>query len=220
MSRPDFSTPSLPGVLRLAAAAPRPGDATRAAAVLKGGGVMVFPTETFYGLGGNGLSRDVIERIFRLKGRQRGKPLSLVVADTAAAERAAASLPGRFARLAENFWPGPLTLVLPASPAFPDELTGGTGTVAVRVPGHEWLRAVLSEAGLPLIATSANLSGAPPIVEGAAAVSAFRGRVDLVVDAGRCPGGRPSTVLDLTREPPRILRRGAVPAARLAPILA
>jgi len=210
----------LPGrVLRLDPAAGASAGLEATARVLRRGGVIVYPTETYYGLGGSGLSGEAAARVFRIKGREAGKALSLVAADMSAVEAVAAGIPGILPALAEAFWPGPLTVVLRAAPGLPGELTGGGGTVAVRVPGHDWLRALLREAGLPLIATSANLSGEPPLVEGVEAAERFRDRVDLVVDAGRCPGGLPSTVLDLTRSPPRILRPGAVPAQRLAPYL-
>lgn len=207
-------------ILALDPAVIRPDELGRASRLLREGGVMVFPTETFYGLGGNGWSSEVVRRVFRIKGRSAGKALSLVTADLAGVGKVADGLPESLAPLAAAFWPGPLTVVLKAAPGLPGELTGGAGTVAVRVPGHDWLRALLAEAGLPLIATSANLSGQAPLVKGAAAAAAFRDRVDMIIDAGRCPGGRPSTVLDLTRGRPRILREGAVSAGRLAPFLA
>jgi len=200
--------------------AARPEDLRRISEVLKRGGVMVYPTETFYGMGGDGFSPEVVDRVFRLKRRDNLKALSLVVADTDALSRVAAGLPERLPALAEAFWPGPLTLVVRAAPSLPSALTGGGGTVGVRVPGLPWLRALLREAACPLIATSANLSGESPVREGGDALSVFEGLVDLIVDGGRCPGGLPSTVLDLSAGPPRILREGAVSAERLAPYLA
>lgn len=187
--------------------------------LVRAGEVVVFPTETYYGLGGDAFSPGAVEKIYALKERDRGKPLSIVVAGRAEAENTASEIPLAFRRLAEAFWPGPLTLVVKAKPVFPPALLGAGGTVAVRVPGSAWLRDFLAELGVPLTATSANVSGEGEIADPAEVVRRFDGRVAAVLDGGRTPGGRPSTIVDVTASPPRILRDGAVPVELLQPFL-
>ena len=182
-------------------------------------GVMAYPTETYYGLGAVGLSRKGVRRIFRLKKREAGKQLPLIVSDLDMIERLAAAPPAVFYRLASEFWPGPLTLVLKAAPSFPEEFLGPGGTIAVRIPPVPWLRALVGEIGLPVTATSANLSGQREISDPAELIAHFNGKVDVIVDGGNTPGGMPSTIVDISGEKPRIIRKGAVPAATLEPFL-
>ncbi len=183
--------------------------------VLRRDGVLVYPTETFYGLGALSSSKKGIKKVYRLKRRDRGKPLSIVIADTAMAEESAASIPPLFRVLAREFWPGPLTLVLKAKPVFPEDMLGPGGTLAMRVPGLPWLRELLHSLGEPITATSANISGEGEISDPERVVREFRGKADLIVDGGPTPGGLPSTIVDLTSAEPRILRAGAVPAGAL-----
>lgn len=194
----------------------------RLAALLRGGGVVAYPTETFYGLGA--LARDgaALERLARAKGRPEGKPLPLIAADEEMVEQVAA--PSATARrLASRFWPGPLTLVLPARAGLPAPITAGTGTVGIRVPGSEVARALCRAAGGPIVATSANPSGGPPPSSAGALDAALLARIDGVLDAGSTPGGQPSTVVRVDGARLTLLREGAVPfdaverAARLAP---
>jgi L-threonylcarbamoyladenylate synthase len=194
----------------------------RLAALLRGGGVVAYPTETFYGLGA--LARDgaALARLARAKGRPEGKPLPLIAADVAMVEQVA-SLGPVARRLASRFWPGPLTLVLPVRPGLPESVTGGTGTVGIRVPGSEVARALCRAAGAPVVSTSANPSGGPPPASASALDAALVARIDGVLDAGATPGGRPSTVVRVDDERLTLLRDGAIPfdaverAARLAP---
>jgi L-threonylcarbamoyladenylate synthase len=188
-------------------------------AILLDDGVMAYPTETFYGLGAVGVSRKGVRRIFRLKKREAGKPFPLIVSDLDMIERLAASPPAVFHRLASEFWPGPLTLVLKAAPSFPEEFLGPGGTIALRIPPIPWLRALVGELGLPITATSANLSGRGEISDPAEVIAQFNGKVDVIVDGGQTPGGRPSTIVDISGERPRIIREGAIPAATLEPFL-
>ena len=180
--------------------------------ILASDGVMAYPTETFYGLGAIVFSRKAVRRIFRLKERDAGKPLSLIVSDIDMIERIAAEPPPVFRLLAEEFWPGPLTLVLKAAPSFPEELAGPGHTIAVRIPPLAWLRELVAEIGLPLTATSANVSGKKEISNAADVIRLFNGKVDVIVDGGATPGGLPSTIVDLAAGEPRFLRDGAVPA--------
>jgi L-threonylcarbamoyladenylate synthase len=189
--------------------------------VLRRGGVMAYPTETFYGLGAVCLSRAGVRKVYRLKKRDRGKPLSVIVSDLEMVrEVAAAPLPPALIRLAGEFWPGPLTVVLKAAPGFPASPLGPGGTIGLRIPPAPWLRRLVFELSAPVTATSANLTGEKELDDPDEVRRLFAGRVELIVAGGRTPGGRPSTVVDLTREPAVILRAGAVPAEALARFLA
>lgn len=197
-------------------------EVERVAAILRRGGVVAYPTETFYGLGALALAPDALSRLARAKGRPEGKPLPLIAADEGMVA-AVAGLRGLALALARAFWPGPLTLVLPARAGLPPPITGGTGTVGIRVPGSEVARALCRAAGGPIVSTSANPSGEPPPASAGALDRGLVTRIDGVLDAGPAPGGLPSTVVAVEGEELRLLRAGAVPwaeiehAARLAP---
>jgi L-threonylcarbamoyladenylate synthase len=186
-----------------------------AAEALRRGGIVAYPTETFYGLGALARDAAAVERLARVKGRPDGKPLPLVAADRAQVEEVAVVGDGA-ARLADAFWPGPLTLVLPARPGLPEAIAAGTGTVGIRVPGGAIARALAAAAGGAIVATSANLAGEPPPASAGALDPALAARLDLVLDGGRTPGGLPSTVVALAGDADvRVLREGAVPIADL-----
>jgi len=186
--------------------------------VLKKGGVIVYPTDTFYGLGADSFSRKAAGRIYELKGRAWTKPLSVVISDRDMLEQVARDIPLVFGAVAQRFWPGPLTVVFYASDRLPEELHAGSGSIAVRLPDHPWLRRLVSRAGFPIIATSANPSGGPEVSDPGEAADLFLGRVECIVNGGPTPGGKPSTVLDL-RGNPRILREGAVATPLLRDLL-
>jgi L-threonylcarbamoyladenylate synthase len=185
------------------------------AAALLEDAVAAYPTETFYALGAAAFSKKAVEKIYRLKKREPGKPLPVVASDMDMIREISASLPPSFRPLAEEFWPGPLTLVLPAAAGLPEFLLGPGRTIAVRIPPLSWLRALVREISQPLTATSANLSGEKELADPAEVTALFRGRIDIVVDGGPTPGGAPSTIVDLTSLEPRILRIGAIPEARI-----
>lgn len=188
--------------------------------VLRRDGVMAYPTETFYGLGAVCLSRAGIRKVYRLKKRDPRKPLSVIASDlNMVREVAAAPVPPILLRLAGEFWPGPLTVVLKAKAGLPAALLGPGGTIGLRIPPAPWLRKLVSELSAPLTATSANLTGEKELADPSEVRRLFEGRVDLIIDGGATPGGRPSTVVDLTRQPAAILRAGAIPAGRLAEFL-
>ena len=180
-----------------------------AAAVLRRGGVVAFPTETFYGLGAAALDRAASRRIFELKGRPETKPVLLLVDSIAMAETVV-EVSARARALMTRHWPGALTLVLRARPSVPEEVTAGTGTVGVRLSPHPVARGLVSALGAPVTAPSANPSGLEPPTTASAVLAYFGDAVDLVLDGGPTAGGEASTVLDTTVEPPRVLRRGAV----------
>jgi L-threonylcarbamoyladenylate synthase len=180
-----------------------------AAAVLRRGGLVAYPTETFYALGAIARDAAAVDRLAHAKGRPDGKPLPLLAADRAGVEEVA-EVGAAAARLAERFWPGPLTLVLPARGRLPAAICAGTGAVGIRVPGSEVARALAREAGFALVATSANLAGAPAPVRPEALDPELRRRLDHVLDGGPAPGGLPSTVVALDGDQPRLLRAGPI----------
>lgn len=182
----------------------------RAADVLRGGGVIAFPTETFYGLGADALRPEAVARVRRLKGRADDKPLLLLVDSIAMVESLVTTITPAARALMARHWPGPLTLVLPARAVLPVEVTAGTGAVGVRLSSHAVARGLVRAFGGPVTAPSANVAGAPPPVTAAAALAGLGDGVDLALDAGPTPGGPASTVLDVSADPPRVLRPGAV----------
>ena len=171
---------------------------------------MGFPTETFYGLGANALSGAAVRRIFEVKGRPEAKPLLVLVDSIEMAESLVKEVPVPARDLMARYWPGPLTLVFKAAASLPDELTVGTGTVGMRVPRHPVAFGLVRAAGFPVTAPSANLSGAEPPTTAAEVRRAFDGKIELILDGGATTGGLPSTILDVTVTPPKLIRRGAV----------
>ena len=190
--------------------ASRVGSIERAVAVLRAGGVVAFPTDTVYGVGAHGFLTSAIQKLYEVKERERGKAIALLLTRAKDVPSVAAEVPEMAWRLAERFWPGPVTLVMHKAPGIDDVLTAGGDSVAVRVPANEIALALISALGAPLAATSANLSGQKEAVTAAEVRRALGQRVDLILDGGSCPGGVPSTVVDLTAMPPTIRRRGAV----------
>jgi L-threonylcarbamoyladenylate synthase len=178
--------------------------------VLRAGGTVVFPTESFYGLGVQALDAAAVARVFRLKGRPESKPLLVLVDSVKMAEALAASISDGARELMARHWPGPLTLVLAAVPGLPQALTAGTGTVGVRVPGHPVALALVRAAGVPVTAPSANPSREAPAISAEDVRRYFGGGVDLILDGGSTAGGPGSTVADCTVWPPRVLRQGPV----------
>lgn len=185
-----------------------PNTIEQCADILKRGGVAAVPTETVYGLAANGLEPEAVRKIFAAKGRPETKPVSLFVRDLRDAERFCRV--SEAARRLSAFWPGPLTVILPRLGRVPDEITAGGEGVGIRVPDDPLTLKLLEMCGFPLTGTSANLSGEPAAVSGAQAYEIFRGRVDAVLDGGACPGGVPSTVVDLTGNIAKIVRFGAL----------
>ena len=197
-------------VIAVDPAAPDPAVLREAAGTLARGGLVAFPTETFYGLGASGLDARAVGRLLAAKGRPEGKPILLLVDSVSMAETLALDTGPTARALMARHWPGALTLVLRARSEIPVEVTAGTGTVGVRVSPHPVAFGLVRALGGPVTAPSANLSGEPPPTLAAAVLARLDGRIDLVLDGGGAPGGEPSTVLDVTVEPPRVLRQGAV----------
>jgi L-threonylcarbamoyladenylate synthase len=193
----------------------RPVDDPAAVAVavelLRAGGVVAFPTDTVYGLGAHAAIAAAVAALYEVKERPAEKAIPLLLSSADDLPQVADPVPDLAWRLAARFWPGALTLVLPKGPAVIEAVSAGAG-VAVRVPDYPPLQALIRELGVPLAVTSANLSGAPSPVTARDVVTQLNGRVPLVLDGGPCRGGVSSTVLDLTTDPPRILRSGALAA--------
>ena len=181
-----------------------------AAKILREGGLVGLPTETVYGLGANGLDAAAFRKIFEAKGRPQDNPLILHVTGPQWLLRYCAEVPPMAYVLARKFWPGPLTLILKRGPGIPDETTAGLDTIAVRCPNHPVTLAIIREAGVPIAAPSANLSGRPSCTTAEDVMEDMDGRIQCLVDGGPCVVGVESTILDLTCKPPRLLRPGGV----------
>jgi len=181
-----------------------------ASAVLRSGGLVAFPTETFYGLGADALNPRAVARVFSVKGRPGSKPVLVLVESVAMVERLAREIPAGARELMARHWPGALTVVLKAAAEVPDRLTARTGTIGVRMPGHPVALGLVRAAGFPVTAPSANPSGAEPPTTGSAVRGYFEGEVDLILDGGPTLGGIGSTIADCTVWPPHVLRRGPV----------
>ncbi len=188
-------------------------------AVIMAGGVAAIPTETFYALAAHPFREDALARLFALKERPPEKPVLLLVSSPEMVLEVAAAIPEAARRLMDHFWPGPLTIIFPARPRLSPWLTGDTGTIGVRLPAQELTRRLVAATGLPVTGTSANRTGKAPLTLAVEVEREFGAELDLVLEAGPCPGGAPSTVVDATRRPPRLVRPGALPAARLAAVL-
>ena len=206
-------------VLVVDARVPEPALVARAAACLRAGGLVAFPTETVYGLGAHAADPNAVQRLFAAKGRPPTDPLIVHVASLDSLTTVVASVPPAAVLLAQRFWPGPLTLVLPRSLAVPSEVTAGLGTVGVRIPSHPVALALIRAAGVPVAAPSANLFSRPSPTTAAHVLQDLDGRIDMVVDGGPTVVGIESTVLDLSGEIPIVLRPGAVTLAMLRDVL-
>ena len=178
--------------------------------VLKDGGIVAFPTDTVYGLGGNVFNGKVVERIYRVKQRPRDLPLPVLLADLAQLAAVVDSVPGIAKFLMSRFWPGGLTLVLSKRTSFPDVITAGSDKVAIRIPNHVVPLALIDGLGMPIIGTSANISDKPSPVTAEEVEQQIGSQVDLIIDMGRCLGGLESTVIDVTGETPTVLRHGLI----------
>jgi L-threonylcarbamoyladenylate synthase len=191
----------------------------RAAEVIMSGGMVAFPTESFYGLAVNGTDEEAIRRLFVVKKRQSDSPILILIPTVGVLDQFAVHIPEVARRLIEEFWPGGLTIVFEARPNLPSLLTAGTGRIGVRLSSHPVAAALAKAAGVPITGTSANISGRPPCKS---AIEVFRSLgegVDLILDGGETEGAMGSTILDATMNPPRILREGIVDREQLQQVL-
>ena len=190
-----------------------------AAAILRGGGLLGLPTETVYGLGANGLNPQAVRKIFEAKGRPQDNPLILHIPGAQWIPRYCVDVPPLAYELARRFWPGPLTMILKRAACVPDVTTAGLDTVGVRCPNHPVALAVIREAGVPVAAPSANISGRPSCTSAQDVLEDMDGRIDGVVDGGPCTVGVESTIIDMTCKPPRLLRPGGLSLEELEGVL-
>lgn len=186
-----------------------PGLVVRACVLLRSGGVVAYPTDTFYGLAADPRNPGAVARLFAIKDRVAGQAIPLIAADEAQAAEAAA-FDDRARRLSSAFWPGPLSLILPASKVVARDARAEDGTIAIRVPASDAARAIARAFGFCITATSANLSGEPAPTTAADVTRTLGGAVDLVLDGGETPGGAPSTLVDVREATPRLVRAGAI----------
>ena len=196
-----------------------PKCAETAAKIIKNGDLVAIPTETVYGLGANGLDEAAVAKIFQAKGRPQDNPLILHLSGADEMEQFCHHIPQKAYDLAEAFWPGPLTIVLPAKSCVPKRTTGGLSTVAVRCPDCEVTRQIIRLAGVPIAAPSANISGKPSTTTAAHVLHDHDGKIPMIVDGGPCRVGVESTIVDLTEERPRLLRPGGISLEQLLEVL-
>ena len=190
-----------------------------AAKIIQDGGLLAIPTETVYGLGADALNEDAVLRIFLAKGRPQDNPLIIHVPDSSWLARYCEDVPPEAYALAEKFWPGPLTMILPRKPVVPLRTTGGLETVGVRCPNHPITRAVIAAADVPIAAPSGNTSGRPSPTCIADMIEDMDGKIEGMFDGGPCAVGVESTIIDLTCTPPRLLRPGGLPLEALEAVL-
>lgn len=179
--------------------------------IIKNGGTVAFPTETVYGLGANALDVDAVKKIFAAKGRPGDNPLILHISKPEDIEKYATIFTDEAKNLAKVFWPGPISLILPRKETVPDAVTGGLNTVAFRIPSNKIARELIALSDLPIAAPSANLSGKPSPTEGSHVIDDLFGKVDAIIDAGKCKVGLESTVVDMVSSPAAVLRPGGIP---------
>ena len=208
-------------MLKINSETPEPSLIRYAADQIRAGQVLGMPTDTFYGLAADPFNLRAVERVYEIKSRSRHKPLSLLIEDVEQAEDLANSLPDEFRALAKKFWPGPLTIIVKAASRLPLKVTANTGNVALRVPAAKIPLEVVKAAGVPITATSANLSGARECTTADAVREQLKDRISIIIDGGTSPREIPSTIIDLSDEDGnwRVLREGAIPSKELSEIL-
>lgn len=182
----------------------------RAAEILVAGGIIAYPTETFYGLGADATNEKAIRKIYAIKGRNFKSPLAVIIDQTESLYPLVCEVPAAALKLMQEFWPGALTIVFRASDKILPVLTAGTGKIGVRVSGHPGARAIAQMLGGPLTATSANLSGAAECSAASEVLRQMGDKIDAIIDSGKTPGGKGSTIVDVTCNPPVILREGII----------
>ncbi len=208
-------------ILKIHAEQPEASLVKYACEQIKAGHVLGMPTDTFYGLAADPYNLRAVERVYEIKSRMKHKPLSLLIENVDQAEEFARPLPDDFHILARRFWPGPLTMIVPAASHLPLKVTANSGNVALRVPAAEIPLAVVRAAGIPITATSANLSGAAECTTAQQVHDQLKERISLIVDGGKSPRAVPSTIVHFTDDGSwSILREGAIPAKEVAEALA
>ncbi|MBI4844069.1 MAG: threonylcarbamoyl-AMP synthase [Nitrospirae bacterium] len=181
---------------------------SEAITALKEGGIVAYPTESYYALGVTATDESAIKRVCELKQRPADKAMPVIIGDRAALKVLAEQVPEEAEALMKRFWPGPLTLIFMARKGLPELLAAGTGKVAARIPGEGFALSLAIAAGFPITATSANISSMPPADNPKDIIRYFGEMIDLIIDGGKTPGGKPSTIVDVTVSPMRVLREG------------
>jgi L-threonylcarbamoyladenylate synthase len=201
---------------------PEPSLINYAAQQIRSGEVLGMPTDTFYGLAADPFNLRAVDLVYDIKSRSRHKPLSLLIESVEQAEILARPLPDEFYALARKYWPGPLTIIVRAASRLPLKVTANTGNVALRVPAAAIPLAVIRSAGIPLTATSANLSGASECTTAVAVRDQLRNRIAIIIDGGTSPREVPSTIVDLTDSDARwkVMREGAIPSQEISKFFA
>lgn len=207
----------MPDVVKINPRRPERRLIQKAARIIRRGGLVVFPTETVYGLGANAFDSRAVKKVFRVKGRPENKPLIVLIGSKKDLRRVAQNTPKIVYKLIKKFWPGPLTLIFKSRPRLPKEVTAGGRTIAVRLDSHPVAQALVRAAQVPITAPSANLSGRPPqrSIHGVIKELGNKKEIELFLDAGKTPIGKPSTILDLTKKPPRLVREGSITKKQL-----
>jgi L-threonylcarbamoyladenylate synthase len=185
---------------------------------LKKGGIIAYPTETFYGLGVKFDIEDSLKRLFEIKKRPEEKAIPLIIGNKELLHTLTSSINNKAMVLINRFWPGPLTLIFSARDNLSDYITAGTCTIAVRIPGESFALQLAKAAGFPITATSANPSGMPPALNVETVTKYFGDKIDLIIDGGHSPGGSPSTIVDVTGDDIKIVREGAIDRKQIATI--
>lgn len=206
-------------IIRIDPQQPSPQSLISAVEILGAGGVVVYPTETFYGLGVDALNQKAIKKVFTIKGRSFSQPLLILIPEQDYLPRYVTEVSEKARQLMEHFWPGPLTMVFSVSPQLPSILTAGTKKIAIRISPHPIARALTSAFAGPLTSTSANISGEQSPATAKEVFSHLGGMIDLIIDGGKTPGQMPSTIIDVTFSPPQLVREGVVPFSEILTFL-
>jgi L-threonylcarbamoyladenylate synthase len=200
----------MPEILKVDANIPEETVLSRAAEILAEGGIIAYPTETFYGLGADATNEKAIQKIYDLKGRNFNKPISVIIDKVENIYPLVGEVTSEAFKLMQSFWPGPLTIVFKVSAIILPILTAKTGKIGVRISSHAGAKLIAQKLGHPLTATSANLSGAPECSTAAEVAAQIGDKIDAIVDLGKTAGGKGSTIIDVTSDPPQILREGVI----------
>ncbi len=209
----------MPLIIKIDPIHPDPAVVQETIAILKSGGIIAYPTETFYGLGADACNETALERIFSAKGRDYRNPIPVIIEDRGSLSKWVLNIPDTAAALMDRFWPGPLTLVFQASAAVAARVSAGTGKIGIRVSSSRIASELAGSLACPLTATSANLSGHPECTRSEEVYRQLKDRIDAIVEGGPAQGGKGSTIVDVTYGPVKVLREGAVPLSLIRQVV-
>lgn len=209
----------MPVILKVDPEKPEQSIISAAVQIFREGGIIAYPTETFYGLGADGLNDQAVEKIFSIKGRDRKIPISVIIGEMNDLKCLVRDIPECASRLIDAFWPGALTLIFRASENIPPFLSSGSGKIGIRISSNPVAIALAKALCHPITSTSANISGAKECTSAGEVLTRIGEKIDAVIDGGHTPGGLGSTIVDITDQPPVILREGAIPCSLILPVL-